>query len=117
MEKDKNGKELPIFWNPLYSMSKAELLVFRKTLNDYLDKGFIRVSQSVVRAFILFARNLGGGLRFCVDYRGLNVIIIKDRYLLTLIKEILRFLTKARWFTKIDISAVFHKIRIKKGDE
>jgi hypothetical protein len=38
-----DGAEPP--WGPLYSMSKDELLVLRKTLSDYLGKGFIRVSN------------------------------------------------------------------------
>ncbi|KAM4061993.1 reverse transcriptase (RNA-dependent DNA polymerase) [Hirsutella rhossiliensis] len=43
-------------WGPLYSMSREELLVLRKTLTELLDKGFIRKP--------------GGGIRFCVDYRA-----------------------------------------------
>jgi hypothetical protein len=72
-------------WGPLYSMSKDELLVLRKILSELLDKGFIRVSNSLVAAPILFVRKPGSGLRFCVDYRALNKIIRKDRYPLPLI--------------------------------
>ena len=49
-------------------MSRDELLVLRKTLNELLDKGFIRVSSSLAAALILFVKKLGGRLRFCVDY-------------------------------------------------
>ena len=70
-------------------MLRDELLVLRKTLTEYLDKGFVRVSNSLAAALVLFVRKPGGGLRFCVDYRGLNKIIRKDRYLLLLIYETL----------------------------
>ena len=104
-------------WGPLYNMSRDELLVLRKTLTEYLDKGFIRVSNSPAAAPVLFVRKPGGGLRFCVDYRGLNKITRKDRYPLPLIYETLRNIGKAKWFTKVDVIAAFHKIRVAEGDE
>ena len=50
-----------------------------------------------------------------MDYYGLNDITKKDRYLLPLIKETLSSMLKAKYFTKLDIMAAFHKIRITKG--
>jgi RNase H-like domain found in reverse transcriptase/Reverse transcriptase (RNA-dependent DNA polymerase) len=52
-----------------------------------------------------------------VDYRALNRITRKDRYPLPLITETLRGLSQATWFSKLDVSAAFHRIRIRKGDE
>ena len=59
----------------------------------------------------------GGGLRFCVVYRALNTITRKDRYPLPLINDTLERISKATWFTKLDVIAAFHKIRIKEGLE
>ncbi|KAF4306755.1 hypothetical protein GTA08_BOTSDO05367 [Botryosphaeria dothidea] len=98
-------------------MSRDELLVLRKTLNELLDKGFIRVSNSPAAAPVLFVKKLGGGLRFCCDYRALNRITRKDRYPLPLIQETLNRISKARWFTKLDVTAAFHRIRIAEGSE
>ncbi len=98
-------------------MSREELLLLRKTLTEYLDKNFIRASNSPAAAPILFAKKPGGGLRFCVDYRALNAITQKDRYPLPLIRETLRSISRAKWLTKLDITAAFHKIRIAEGDE
>jgi hypothetical protein len=98
-------------------MSRDELLVLRKTLIEYLDKGFIRVSNSPASVLILFVRKPGGGLRFCVDYRRLNKITRKDRYLLLLIYETLQSIGRAKWFTKLDVIAAFYKIRIREGQE
>ena len=66
-------------------MSRDELLVLRKELTSLLDEDFIQESKSPTAAPVLFARKPGGGLRFCIDYRGLNAITRKDRYLLLLI--------------------------------
>ena len=91
-----------------------ELLILRKTLNKLLNKGFIRVSNSLVGAPVLFVKK-EGGLWFYVDYRGLNDITRKNRYPLPLIKEILSGISKVRYFTKLNITAVFYKIYIAKG--
>ena len=93
--KGPDGKEPEVPAGPLYSMSRDELFLLRKTLNDLLDKGFIRVSASPAAAPILFVKKPGGGLRFCVDYRALNSITRKDRYPLPLINETLERIGRA----------------------
>ncbi|KJZ69971.1 hypothetical protein HIM_10642 [Hirsutella minnesotensis 3608] len=117
LEKMPDGKEKEPPWGPLYGMSREELIVLRKTLTELLGKGFIRASSSPASAPVLFVRKPGGGLRFCVDYQGLNAITKKDRYPLPLIEETLRSLSKAKWLTKLDVIAAFHKIRVEEGDE
>jgi len=77
-------------------MSKDELLILRKTLIDLFDKGFIRVSNSLIIALILFIKKLKRGLRFYIDYKRLNRIIKKDRYPLPFIYETLRNINKAK---------------------
>ena len=89
-------------------------MVLRKTLNELLDKGFIRTSNSPEGAPVLFVKKKGG-FRFYMDYRGLNNITRKNQYPLLLIKEILNGILKVRYFIKLDITAVFYKIRIAKG--
>jgi len=98
-------------------MSKDELLVLRKTLIDLLDKGFIRVSNSLTTASVLFVKKLKRGLRFCINYKRLNRVIKKDRYPLPFIYETLWNISKAKWFTKLDVIAAFYKLRILKRDE
>jgi hypothetical protein len=117
IELDDKGNKKEVPWGPLYNMSRDELLVLRKELTRLLDNDFIEVSKSPAAAPVLFAKKPGGGLRFCVDYRGLNAITRKDRYPLPLIRETLAALSKAKWLTKFDVSAAFHRIRIAKGEE
>ena len=114
---EKEKKKPTVSWGPLYNMSQDELLVLRKTLTEYLDKSFIRVNNSPAAAPVFFVKKLGGGLRFCVDYRRFNRITKKDRYFLPLIYETFRNIGKAKWYTKLDVRAAFHKIRIAEGDE
>ena len=102
---------------PLYNMSVDELQVLRKFLKENLDKGWIRASSSPAASPVLFAKKPGGGLRFCVDYRALNAITVKNRYPLPLVQETLSRLSKATIYTKLDVIAAFNKIRMKEGDE
>jgi hypothetical protein len=52
-----------------------------------------------------------------VDYRPLNAIMIKDRYLLPLIHKIQDQIRGAKWFTKLDITNAYNHIQIAEGDE
>ncbi|KAI0993710.1 hypothetical protein K3495_g14474, partial [Podosphaera aphanis] len=117
IEKDEQGRFKDLAKGPLYGMSRDELLCLRKELTELLDRNWIRASSSPGGAPVLFVKKPGGGLRFCVDYRSLNNITKKDRYPLPLLKETFRAVSQARWFTKLDVSAAFHRIRIKEGDE
>ena len=58
-----------------------------------------------------------GGLRLYVDYRGLNKVIVKNRYPLPLISETLNRLSGAKIFTKLDLKDTYYRVRIKEGDE
>ena len=59
-------------------MSKDEFLVVKKYINKYLNKGFIYPSIFLAAAPILLAKKPGEGIQFCINYRGLNAIIIKN---------------------------------------
>jgi len=104
-------------WGPLYNMSRDELLVLQKTLTELLEKNFIQVSNSPAAAPVLLVKKPGGGLQFYVNYQALNAITKKDCYPLPLINETLERVRKAKWFTKLDVIAAFHKIHITAGDE
>ncbi|KAG9564216.1 hypothetical protein KCU71_g4900, partial [Aureobasidium melanogenum] len=98
-------------------MLPKELAATKKYLNENLDKGFIRPSASPAAAPVLLVRKPGGGLRFCINYRGLNDATIKNRYPIPLIRETLDKLAKAKYFSKFNIIAAFNNLRIKEGDE
>ena len=104
-------------WGLLYSMSQDELKVLKKYLEKHLSKGFIRASSSSTASPVLFACKPRGGLRFCVDYRQLNAMTIKNRYPLPLIKETLERICKAKIYSKIDIIAAFNCLHMQQGEE
>ncbi|UTT89543.1 hypothetical protein NDA17_000901 [Ustilago hordei] len=102
---------------PLYLKGPKEMSELRRYLDENLEKGFIRPSKSLARSPMLFVPKKDGGLRLCVDYRGLNEITVKNRAPLPLIEEQLFLLRKARIYTKLDLRAAYNLIWIAKGDE
>ena len=52
-----------------------------------------------------------------IDYKGLNKIIIKNRYPFSLIGELIERILKGKFFIKIDLRYRFYLIRIDKKDE
>ena len=104
-------------YRPIYNLSEPERAVLRDYIKTALAKGWIRPSKSPAGAPVLFVPKKDGGLRLCVDYRGLNAATIKNRYALPLIGETLDQLAGAKIFTQLDLRDAYHRIRIREGDE
>ena len=70
-------------------MSSYKLEQVKKYLDKYLKKGFITPSKALFVSLVLFAEKLSGGLRFYIDYRRLNKLTKRNRYLISLINKVL----------------------------
>jgi hypothetical protein len=81
-----------------------------------LDKGYIRPSSSPWGSPTLFVKKKDGSLRMCVDYRPLNAVTIKNKYLLPRIDVLFDQLAGAQVFSKIDLRLGYHQIKIRAGD-
>ncbi len=73
----------------LYHMSDYKLQKMKNYLIKHLNKDFISSSSASYTSFILFIEKKDDSLRFCVNYRKLNALIKRNRYLLSLIDETL----------------------------
>ena len=69
-------------------------------IRESLEAGFIRSSTSPAGASLFFVGKKDGGLCPCIDYRGLNRIMIKNRYPLTLMSSALELAQGPQFFTK-----------------
>ncbi len=91
------GKQPP--YGPIYTFSPVELETLKAYIETHLKTGFIRPSKSPIGAQIFFDKKPNGSLRLCVDYQGLNNLMIKNQYPLPLIGEALDCLGRAKQFT------------------
>ena len=101
----------------IYSISRHKLEQVKKYLNEHLKKEFIVSNYASFASSILFAEKSNEGLRFCVDYRKLNVIIKRNRYLISLINEVLIRIQDCKYFTRLNIIAAFNKLRMHSNNE
>ena len=65
---------------------------------------------------MLFVKNKDGTLRLCIDYRQLNKLTVKNKYLLPRIDDLFDQLKGASIFSKIDLQSGYHQLRIKDAD-
>ena len=65
----------------------------------------------------MIIKKLDKELRIYIDYRALNVLIIKNRNISSLIREIIIKLYAIKILIKFDIIVAFNEIRIKEDNE
>ena len=98
--------------NRVYSLSYLKLMKLKKYLKENLKKNFINFNNVSFFSSILFVIKFNKEFRFCVDYRKFNVIIKRNNYFISLIDETLTKLIKCKYITKLNIIAVFNKLRM-----
>ena len=91
-----------------------ELIDFE--VNKQLKAGVIEPSQSEWAAPVLFAPKKDGKLRFCIDYRRLNSMTIRDSYPLPRMDDCIDSLGSATIFTTLDAYSGYWQLAIKKED-
>ncbi|KAI2646332.1 Transposon Tf2-9 polyprotein [Labeo rohita] len=101
----------------VYPLSRTEDQAMEEYINEALDSGIIHPSTSPAAAGFFFVGKKDGGLRPCIDYRGLNNVTVKFRYPLPLVPPALEQLREATIYTKLDLRSAYNLIRIKEGDE
>ena len=96
----------------VYQMSTSKLMKTKKYLEKNFKKKFISLSTTFYVLSIFFAAKFNESFRFCVDYRKLNVIIKKNRYSISFIKETLVKIMSCKYLTKLNIIAAFNKLHM-----
>ena len=84
----------------------------RKHVQEMLDMGAIRPSQSPYASPVVLARKKNGDLRFCIDLRKLNEKTVKDAYSLPRIEDTLDTLNGASVFSSLDLKSGYWQVEL-----
>ena len=96
----------PYRYSPLH---KDEI---ERQVKELLAAGLITPSTSPYASPVLLVQKKDGSWRFCVDYRRLNDITIKNRFPMPLVDEILDELAGTCYFSKLDMRSGYHQVRM-----
>lgn len=89
----------------------------RKHLQELLDSGIIRESESPFASPIVVVRKKNGSVRLCIDFRKLNLQTIKDAYALPHLEEAFSALAGSKWFSVLDLKSGYYQIEMEEADK
>ena len=87
-----------------------------RLVDEMMASGTIKPSTSPYSSLVLLVKKKDESWQFCVDYRVLNSVTIPDKFPILVIKELFDEHNRASMFSKIDLNAGYHQIRMCKKD-
>ncbi|KAK3106610.1 hypothetical protein FSP39_023509 [Pinctada imbricata] len=82
-----------------------------------IDRGIVEPSRSPWASNIVLVTKKDGRVRFCVDYRKLNDVTLKDAYPIPRVDDCLEALSGAKWFSSMDLNTGFWQIGMADEDK
>ena len=86
-------------------------------VQQILSSGVICPSNSPWALPVVMVKKKDGSLRFCVDFRQLNVATVKDAHPIPHIDDLLDALHGARWFSTLDLKSGYWQVPIQERDK
>ena len=109
------GQAKPVKIPPTRVTQKQKQII-EDEIDSMLEKDIIQPSTSPWSSPILLVTKRDGSIRFCIDYRRLNAVTVKDAYPLPRIDDSLDALSGARWFSTLDLVSGYWQAEILESD-
>ncbi|GFV96508.1 retrovirus-related Pol polyprotein from transposon 17.6 [Trichonephila clavipes] len=103
--------DIPVY-QPARRLSFSENQDVNKQIDEWLEQGIVRPSSSEYASPIVLVKKKDGTTRLCVDYRRLNRKLVKDRFPLPLIEDVLDRLQGAKVYTTLDLKNGFFHVDV-----
>ena len=101
----------PVHQRP-YRLPLSKLVIADGEIDKMLQLGIIRPSSSPWASPITLVPKKDGSTRFCVDYRKVNAVTIKDRWPLPHVQEIFDHLGGSKYFSTIDMKTGYWQVPV-----
>ncbi|UYV80953.1 K02A2.6-like, partial [Cordylochernes scorpioides] len=106
----------PIKHKP-YRVSAKERDIIKEQIDEMLTEGIIRPSSSPWSFPVILVKKRDGKYRFCVDYRKLNNVTVKDVYPIPRIDEVMDTLQGSTHFSAIDLRSGYWQVEVEERDK
>ncbi|CAF4872353.1 unnamed protein product, partial [Rotaria magnacalcarata] len=100
-----------------YRVSSEKQKIIDNQIDSMYTSGLIRPSQSAWSSPVVLVKKKDGTYRFCVDYRRLNQITMKDSYPLPHMEETINQLGGSSYFSKMDLKSGYFQLPIDEKDK
>ena len=111
------GTAFPVVRQPARRLPFGKRKAEQEETMKMLDRGVIEPSNSPWSSPVVLVTKKDGSIRFCVDYRVLNSLTVKDAYPIPSVDECLDALSGSKWYSSMDLNSGFSQVGLREEDQ